>query len=136
MLRPLADEGTRQAHLLATSSRLGTGTRVLSSPARRCVDTVAPLARRLGVTVEIEDLLYEDNGAAALGLLRNALGAESTAAVVACTHGDVLPALLNTLAEEDGLRLPADLRCEVASSWVIDWDKDGQALGAEYHPVN
>ncbi|HVE95338.1 MAG TPA: phosphoglycerate mutase family protein [Acidimicrobiales bacterium] len=134
-LRPLADAGTRQAHLLAQTTRLDSDVRVVSSPARRCIDTVAPLARRIGVEVETDELLYENNGAAALPSLRAALRAAPNATVVACTHGDVLPALLGALVEEDRLHLPEQLRLVEACTWVIEHDNQGRATAAEYRAV-
>ena len=131
VLRPLADAGTRQAHVLATSSGIGEGSRVFSSPAQRCIDTVAPLARRRGIEVEIEDLLYEGNGAGVLGALRDAMRT-TRGAVVACTHGDVLAALLNALVYEDDLQLPDEVRWQEASTWVIDHDADARATAATY----
>lgn len=96
---------------------------------------MAPLARRLGVPVETDELLYEGNGAAALSGLRAALRAGPDERVVACTHGDVLPALLGALVEEDGLRLPDQLRLVEASTWVIDHDDGGRATAATYVAV-
>ena len=136
MLRPLADAGTRQAHVLAASSVLDPAMRVFSSPARRCVDTVAPLARRAGVQVEIDELLYEGRGSAALEGLRGALRSAPSASIVACTHGDVLASLLNALVHEDGLVLPDSVRWAEASTWIIDFDDAGAASAATYRTVD
>ena len=58
------------------------------SPYVRCVETVEPLATVLGLRLEHDDHLGEGMGSAAAELLRED-------GVVACTHGDVVDALLD-----------------------------------------
>ena len=58
-LRPLIPKGQRQATGLASLLRDAPVRRVLSSPAVRCVDTVRPLAEKLGLRVETTDVLQE-----------------------------------------------------------------------------
>jgi 8-oxo-dGTP diphosphatase len=50
--RPLTKEGRRKAEALAALLRGAPIARIVCSPYRRCVETVAPLARRCGVPVE------------------------------------------------------------------------------------
>lgn len=86
-LRPLDERGRRQAaELVDKLVPLGV-LRIVSSPYTRCVETVEPLAAAVGLEVEQDERLAEGAGAAAAGLLREA-------GVVACTHGDVIHALL------------------------------------------
>jgi len=86
-LRPLDERGWRQAaELVDELVPLGV-LRIVSSPYTRCVETVEPLAAELGLEVERHERLAEGAGAAAAELLRDA-------GVVACTHGDVIHALL------------------------------------------
>ena len=60
-LRPLDAKGRRQAQaLVAELAPFGPGA-VHSAPAERCRATVAPLARSLGRSVEIEPLLAEES---------------------------------------------------------------------------
>ncbi len=101
--RPLDDRGKAQAValrdvLLALGVR-----RVLSSPYVRCTETVAPLANVLGTEIELDERLAEGaSREAALGLLAGCDGA------VACTHGDVVEAVLGrTLKKGAGVVLDA-----------------------------
>ncbi len=56
-LRPLTDEGRAQAASLAQA--VGRVDRVVSSPARRCVETVQPIAAASNVDIELSDDLRE-----------------------------------------------------------------------------
>jgi 8-oxo-dGTP pyrophosphatase MutT (NUDIX family)/phosphohistidine phosphatase SixA len=84
-LRPLDGKGRRQARALAETLTPFSVSRVLSSPALRCVQTVQPLAEALGLAVEPRDELAE--GAEA-GPARALLAREPGGSVL-CTHGDV-----------------------------------------------
>ena len=87
-LRPLDERGLRQALALRDLAQRAIG-RIVSSPYRRCVETVEPLADALGLPVELDDRLAE--GASlqlALALLAELDGG------LACTHGDVIEAVL------------------------------------------
>lgn len=119
--RPLDDRGRRQAAALPVALARFAVARVLSSPAARCMDTVAPL----GLPVEREHALAEGNGHEAVALVRSLLGAAGSPdgeAVVLCTHGDVIPEVLAALGVDDGGR------CAKGSTWVLDGD------GARYLP--
>lgn len=128
--RPLSAQGRRQAeglvHLLADRSLR----RVLSSPYVRCVQTVAPLAERFGVAVEEVAALAEGAAAGdAVELLRALDG--TTAAL--CTHGDLVPPILDTLAASDGLPLPPGYPFAKGSTWELDV-LNGRWLSARYLP--
>src|SRR5205807_1199357 len=82
----------------------------------RCVQTVQPLADRCGIKVEETEALAEGaNPPEVVRLAREAAGEDG--AVVLCTHGDVIPTLLDTLALTDGLKLPEDYPCAKGSTW-------------------
>jgi phosphohistidine phosphatase SixA len=88
-LRPLDTRGIEQAaSLVDPLLELGV-TRVLSSPYVRCVQTVEPLAARLGVDVEPDERLAEGGS---LDAARELLASVDNA--VLCTHGDVVDAML------------------------------------------
>jgi 8-oxo-dGTP diphosphatase len=127
--RELTDRGQRQAEgvrdLLADRGI----TRLLASPAVRCVQTLEPLAAALSLKVEQDDRLAEGSGAE--GAL--ALGAEVRGeTAVLCSHGDVIPDLLEHLLAR-GTRIDDELRWPKASTWVIAWDGD-EAARARYLP--
>ena len=117
-LRPLSPRGYDQAERLADQLRPFGVDRILSSPSTRCVETVQPLAARLGLPVEELPQLGEGSGAAAAGLV-DGLGS----AVVLCTHGDVLPEVLLALVpgvERDG---DGEVPCAKGSTWVVTDDR-------------
>lgn len=104
--RPLIRRGHRQADRLDKVIGGGRPARVISSPARRCVQTVAPLADRYGLTVEIDAALATDGGKAALELChRLAASGHDDDDVVLCTHREVLEVLLPRLARDSGRKL-------------------------------
>ena len=63
-------------------------------------------------------------------LAREAAGEDG--AVVLCTHGDVIPTLLDTLARTDGLELREDYPCAKGSTWRLVPDGSGRFRTAEY----
>lgn len=131
-LRPLSKKGWAQAARLA-EDLAGQGiTRVVSSPYLRCVQTVEPLAERLGVGVEESDALAEGASMDQIAGLLHAVGDETA---VLCTHGDVIPTLLRLLVRRDGLRLPPAFPCAKGSTWVLRPDGDGRMVQARYLPA-
>jgi 8-oxo-(d)GTP phosphatase len=128
--RPLSATGREQARALTATLESVAAARVLSSPATRCVETVEPLAARLGVGVEQVDALAEGAGSErALGLVIAAC--EPT---VLCTHGDVIGELLAGLASA-AVDLGPDPRCAKASTWLLGV-RDGSVLTARYVPAS
>jgi phosphohistidine phosphatase SixA len=135
--RPLDQRGGGQAARLPGALGQFRVVRVLSSPAVRCVATVEPLARARGVEVEAADALFEGNGGTALQLVRSLLEPSSEAAggdrpaVVLCSHGDVIPEVLDVLARE-GADLGAEQRCQKGSTWALHGD--GGTVFGRYIP--
>lgn len=128
--RPLDESGLAQAarirdHLLDAGIK-----QILSSPARRCVETVHPLATELGLTVEVDSALWEGRGAAAAMALLERV-ATTDHAVALCSHGDVIPMLLDTLASR-GVALRG-VGCAKGSIWRLDI-AEGQVIGGAYTP--
>ena len=101
--------------------------RILSGPAIRCQQTVAPLAARHGLPIELtNDLAVEATADQLLGLVTNpALGI-----AVLCSHGEVIGQVLQQLVA-GGLVLADPLRWEKGSTWVLD-SRGGAVVGAQY----
>jgi 8-oxo-dGTP diphosphatase len=82
--RPLDKRGRRQAEALVEALASFTVTRVLSSPADRCVQTVEPLAAARGLDIEVRDELGEERqGHDGAALVHSLLGEP----VALCVHG-------------------------------------------------
>ncbi len=117
-LRPLSGTGRRQAARIAESLAGLPFARVLSSPYTRCTETVAPVAGSRGLAVEETDALAEG---ALLPDVLALVGAVSAGGAVLCSHGDVIPMLLDHFAST-GLELGPEPACKKGSIWVIDTD--------------
>lgn len=115
-LRPLSGKGRTQASGLIHTLGGWAVQRVLSSPYARCVQSVAPLAKELGIKVELVDELGESCGPDALSLVRS-LAADK---VALCTHGDVITDVLVALADEDRLGLGPRPRQAKGSTWILE----------------
>lgn len=125
-LRPLTPVGWRQAVALAEQLGRSGVKACLSSPTVRCQDTLFPGAHSLGLAVEDDPLLFEDEEPrgreAALQLLQRLL-AHPAGTVAACTHGNVLLPLLAAL--DDG----SASRCPKGGLWRVDSDPQGRPRG-------
>lgn len=130
MQRPLTGAGHAQAQALAHILDKFAPKRLLSSPYTRCVQTLEPLAMVLGVDVEPVEELAEGRGYEAFELLREV--AASDAAL--CTHGDVIPEILQTLAVDDGLDLGPNPRQAKGSTWVLE-SAGRRFIAASYLPA-
>ncbi|MBV9099672.1 MAG: histidine phosphatase family protein [Candidatus Dormibacteraeota bacterium] len=128
--RPLSEKGRRQADALAGLLETERLDRVVSSPALRCVQTVEALAAARGLEVEQDARLLEGHDPDdTMRLLEDAVQGES---LVACTHGDLVPAVLERLAAA-GLVLRDDARWSKASTWVLEAE-NGRWLSTRYLP--
>ena len=116
LVRPLDERGRQQADSLVEQLAPYPVERVLSSPYLRCTQTVAPLASKLGLALEERDELAEGMARDAVELVRSLRGVTA----VLCSHGDVIPRVLQTLVVEDGLDIGDDPRWQKGSSWVLD----------------
>jgi 8-oxo-dGTP diphosphatase len=128
--RPLSDLGRRQAEGLAGLLGGFGATRIVSSPYARCVETVAPLARALGLQVEDRDELAETSPVDAAAAVAEGLVGSAAAL---CGHGENLPSLLERLAGAHGVPLPADRPFAKGATWVLDAE-DGRLVSARYLP--
>lgn len=126
--RPLSPRGQRQADGLCDLLADSDATLLLSSPFTRCVQTLEPLGKHLGLAVEPDQRLGEGAGTRALDLANELAGTHA----VLCSHGDVIPDVLESLLR-DGIKLKDELRWQKASTWVLTWD-DGRLTKGRYLP--
>lgn len=90
--RPLDTRGRAQADELVEQLRAYPIEAILSSPARRCIDSVAPLARARGLEIETRPELGEERqDTDGIALVRSLAGRN----VVVCGHGGLEHALLD-----------------------------------------
>lgn len=130
--RPLDALGEAQAQAICEDLKARPVKRIVSSPALRCVDTVKPLAQTLGLTVELSDELAEGASVAeTFGLLSRLAVVDGDS--VLCSHGDVIPTVIWTLARS-GLVIGDRYRCKKSSIWELAV-VDGRVASAVYrHP--
>jgi 8-oxo-dGTP diphosphatase len=131
--RMLDATGHLQAERLAEWLRHEDVRLILSSPLRRCVQTVEPLAKLRDLAVVVDPRVVEGSEVtAAWSLLEEAAG--TTGDVVVCSHGDVIPDLIRRL-QGRGMQIPGKSGCSKGSAWVLQhWDGERFATGL-YTPV-
>jgi 8-oxo-dGTP diphosphatase len=123
--RPLTKKGRRQAEAIARSLAGAGIERILSSPYDRCVQTVEPLATMIGAAIETSPLLAEEPDLdAAYALVDDLVGANA----VICSHGDVIPALINRMMWA-GLELSSRFYCSKGSIWEVEVENGKFATG-------
>jgi broad specificity phosphatase PhoE len=130
-LRPLSGRGHRQSRELIDILADASFERVLSSPFVRCMETVVPIAGVRGRSVEPVEALAE--GARlddALALVQK----HATSGAVMCTHGDVMPMLLDHYAAS-GVEVPSAREWPKGCTWVLDTDATGDVVRARYIPA-
>ncbi len=114
-LRPLDDKGIHQAAALADMLGDRSLGRIFSSPYRRCVETVQPLADATGLEIELREELAEGSPAAMVLPLIADPGEHD---IVICTHGDVIGELIGP-----------GRQAKKGSVWVLDPDNDLEPRG-------
>lgn len=118
--RPLTTSGYRQAIDLCKRLAAISPSVVLSSPYRRCIETVEPLAVAIDTGVTLDQRLAEfgsDHVQVDTGLFDLLHGVADRA--VLCSHGDVIPAIVNGLAA-GGMRLTGAPQWGKGSVWVLE----------------
>jgi len=115
-LRPLNERGRQQSESIADALADEPIREVRTSPAVRCVETIKPLCRRLGLEPIVDGRLMEG---ASLDL------PEQPGTYVYCAHGDNAAAALEDL----GVDWEA---CRKGSVWRLAFDGDGDLAEAEY----
>ena len=131
-LRPLDPSGIAQAEAIAVELASRPVGSILSSPAKRCVETVEPLAKALGLEIAITDELAEAVSTNDTVTLLHSL-AQNPSDSVLSSHGDVIPTVLWGLAES-GVHIPDRHRCKKASIWELVTEDGTIKQGLYHHP--
>ncbi len=97
--RPLDERGRGQAERLAARLEQFDVARIVSSPYRRCVETVEPLAATLGLPIEVREELAEHSSAERAAVFVRSL-TPAEASTVVCGHGGLEVAVLGHLPEK------------------------------------
>lgn len=127
--RPLTPRGRAQAGLIADELKHRDGrtpSRVVSSAAVRCRETVADLAHVLGLRITDVDWLMEgSNPVEAFERLRRLARRYDPSSghggpVAACSHGDVIWGVLECL-ERRGVDLGRDPDVPKGSVWILEF---------------
>lgn len=122
--------------------------KLFSSPWVRCIQTLDPLVDGLGVQVveaeqlgEVVNLPVHDGGDAwvtsawlggrGVALLDRIVAEHPGRRVVACSHGDVIPAVVALLVGRDGLDT-TDVRCRKGGRFTLDFE-GARCTEATYH---
>jgi len=98
--RPLTERGVKQAAALVESITAWAPQRIVSSPAVRCVTTVAPLGAATGIKVKREEGISQDAWESGHDEVRRVVGKRVRAgkSAVLCSHGPVLPEIVREIA--------------------------------------
>ncbi len=117
-VRPLSPRGQEEALALVDLLAPYEPKRIVSSPLVRCVETVSPLATRLGIEIETSDELGPQADRDAARLLRSL--ASATQSVVVCTHGETIEALQRRLDQRGKLAFRPGGAHEKGSVWLLE----------------
>lgn len=127
--RPLSKKGWKQAREVGTRLAKNSPIALYSSPYVRCVQTLEPLGELVGLAIEVDQRLCEDEPfEPVLDLL-----AEAPAGSVLCSHGDVIPNTLQAL-QRRGMDVTTHPDWRKASTWVLKRNKKGQIVTAKVWP--
>ncbi|HET9898042.1 MAG TPA: NUDIX domain-containing protein [Streptosporangiaceae bacterium] len=138
--RPLGEQGTADAKLLASLLAAYAPRRVLSSAAERCLATVRPYAEAAGLAIEIEPALTVAGGrqpgaeAARFAEWQVAELAASGESAVLCVHRENLPRLANAARAALGTG-PDDGPPLAKGAFIVLQSAAGKLVGAERHDL-
>jgi phosphohistidine phosphatase SixA len=131
--RPLDPAGLAQAAALADDLGAEPIGRIVTSPARRCSESIEPLALRLGLAIEIDPALLPDGNAE---YLRGLLPAVEASSAVVCVHGEQMRPLLAVI-RQSGARIVAeqdddDWLLMKGTAWDLTLDSGGAIVGLRH----
>lgn len=128
-VRPLSKKGQLQAVAIADRLAACSPTRLITSPAVRCRQTLEPLAELVDLAIHDDDRLAE--GSAVERSLE--LVDEMPDGAVLCSHGDVIPDLMAALSRR-GMSVVDEPDWRKASVWVLERQADGTVARANVWP--
>ncbi len=121
--RPLSKRGTAQAEAIVGLLQWFDIDTIVTSPAARCVETVAPLARARGLVPQISKALWEEAGRTRVESLVESPGGGTR---LFCSHRANVRKILRKLVGD-----PATLPFQKGSTWVFDF-VDGKLATSNY----
>jgi len=127
--RPLSKHGWKQSEAIAKRLAAKGATSLYSSPYVRCMQTLEPLGKRLGVEVQADHRLYEGEPfEPVLELLT-----EVPTGAVLCSHGDIVPDVIQALARR-GMEVQSPPDWRKGSIWVLKRKSDRITKGKVWPP--
>ena len=127
--RPLSKLGWKQSEAIARRLGAKRASSLYSSPYVRCMQTLEPLAERLHVEIQPEPRLYEGEP---FEPVLDLLGEVDTGAVL-CSHGDIIPAVIQALARR-GMQVETPPDWRKATIWVLKRKGDRITKGKVWLP--
>jgi 8-oxo-dGTP pyrophosphatase MutT (NUDIX family)/phosphohistidine phosphatase SixA len=110
--RPLLHRGLELSRSVAPAIAAWAPTKLISSPATRCLSTIEPVAALTGLPVKsspgISQDAYEDGTASVRKIVKKRL--EKREVAVLCSHGPVLPEIIDEIAGATRTPVDAPLR--------------------------
>jgi 8-oxo-dGTP diphosphatase len=128
-VRPLSKHGWRQSEAIAKRLTKKGATSLYSSPYVRCMQTLQPLGQQLGVDVEADRRLAEGEP---FEPVLELLGEVATGAVL-CSHGDIVPAVIQALARR-GMEVETRPDWRKGTIWVLKRKGDRITKGKVWPP--
>jgi broad specificity phosphatase PhoE len=128
-LRPLSGAGRHQAKALVKRLVAEDVKKLISSPYLRCIQTLHPTAKAIGVKVETDERLAEGRSFVDVLDMLDSLP-DGTAL---CSHGDVIPDTIAAL-ERRGCEFTTPLEWRKGSVWVLHRNEQGEIVTAAAWP--
>ena len=127
--RPLSKDGWKQSEAIAKRLAAKGATSLHPSPYVRCMQTLEPLAKRLGVAVEADRRRFEGGP---FEPVLDMLGEVETGAGL-CSHGDIIPEVIQALARR-GMEVQTKADWRKGSIWVLKRKGDRITKGRVWPP--
>ncbi|MDT4932923.1 MAG: 8-oxo-(d)GTP phosphatase [Pseudonocardiales bacterium] len=129
-LRPLDETGRRQAQQLAELLACFAPDRIISADRTRCIQTVEPLAQRLGLEIKVDPVFSDESYERSPSATQTALLslAKPGRVSVVCSQGTTIPSLIEVLGT--GGTSPETRK---GAAWALSF-VDGDVIAADYYP--